>query len=80
MKRIIEIKFRGVDRWDRPVFKQVDKNIYFGSVNTLMPNKTKEEIITYFEDNLQELEFFGDSFDCEPHGGNSPKWKFKIIK
>ena len=44
------IKFRGVDDFNRPVFKVVDKAIYFGSTNILVPDKdrfpkgTKEEI------------------------------------
>ena len=44
------IKFMGVDDFNRPVFKVVDKAIYFGSTNILVPDKdrfpkgTKEEI------------------------------------
>ena len=48
--RNFDIKFRGVDDFNRPVFKVVDKAIYFGSTNILAPDKdrfpkgTKEEI------------------------------------
>ena len=79
------IKFRGVDDFNRPVFKVVDSAIYFGSTTTLFPdlkkfpNGTKEEINEYFRNNQQEIELFGDTFNCEPHGGNSEKWQFEII-
>ena len=79
------IKFRGVDDFNRPVFKVVDSAIYFGGTTTLFPdlkkfpNGTKEEINEYFRNNQHEIEFFGNKFNCEPHGGNSEKWQFEII-
>ena len=79
------IKFMGVDDFNRPVFKVADSAIYFGSTATLFPdlkkfpNGTKEEINEYFRNNQQEIEFFGNKFNCEPHGGNSEKWQFEII-
>jgi hypothetical protein len=79
----VRIKFRGIDVWSRPVFK-TDKGLYVGSVNTLFPNKkiapnnTTEEIVDYFREHLSELEYFGTSFNCEPHGGISSKVKFVI--
>ena len=48
------IKFRGVDDFNRPVFKVVDKAIYFCSTNILVPDKdrfpkgTKEEIYGFW--------------------------------
>ena len=84
-KKIIEIKFKGVDDFNRPVFKVPEQNIYFGSVNTLLPdpkinpNGTVEEINAYFRKHTDEIEFFGEKFNCEPHGGRSSKWEFKII-
>ena len=79
------IKFRGVDDFNRPVFKVVDSAIYLGSTTTILPdlkkfpNGTKEEINEYFRNNQHEIEFFGNKFNCEPHGGNSEKWQFEII-
>ena len=32
---IIKIKFRGIDSWNRPVFKNIDSKSHYGSVNTL---------------------------------------------
>ena len=83
--RNFDIKFIGVDDFNRPVFKVVDKAIYFGCTNILVPDKdrfpkgTKEEINEYFRQNQHEIELFGDHFNCEPNGGNSPKWSFNII-
>lgn len=83
--KVFDIKFRGIDDWNRPVYKVVDKQVYFGSVNTLFPDKkiapnnTKEEINSYFKEHTNELELFGSSFNCEPHGGHSVNWKFNII-
>ena len=39
--RNFDIKFRGVDDFNRPVFKVVDKAIYFGSTNILVPDKDR---------------------------------------
>ena len=42
--RNFDIKFRGVDDFNRPVFKVVDKAIYFGSTNILVPDGKELEI------------------------------------
>lgn len=83
--KTFDIKFKGIDDWNRPVWKVVDKQIYFGSTMILLPDKglfpkgTTEEVNNYFRENQNKIELFGSSFNCEPHGGNSPKWKFNII-
>lgn len=85
-KKVFDIKFRGVDDFHRPVYKVVDKAIYFGSTDILwgdpawLPSKTVEEANKFFKENPQRLELFGSSFNCEPHGGNSPNWEFNIIE
>lgn len=69
----IYAKFKGIDDWNRPVFK-TDRGFYIGSVLTLFPdskkapNNTAEEISNYFRNNKGELCIFGDSFNCEPLG------------
>lgn len=84
-KKLFDIKFRGVDDFHRPVYKVVGKQIYFGSTNILwgdpawLPSKTEKETNEFFRENPQRLELFGSSFNCEPNGGNSPKWEFNII-
>ena len=83
--KIFNIKFRGVDDFHRPVYKVVDKSIYFGSTDVLcgdfawLPSKTIEEANEFFRENPERLEFFGSSFNCEPQGGFSTKWKFNIL-
>lgn len=65
-----QIKFRGIDRWNRPVYKVIDKPMYFGSTDTLFSDEAEEETVNnYFKDNTNELEYFGAHFGCEPHGG-----------
>lgn len=85
MVKTFNVKFVGIDDWGRPVFKIEDKKVYFGSTVTLFPNKsiapnnTDEEISNYFRDNTDELELFGERFNCEPHGGHASNWKFNIL-
>jgi hypothetical protein len=75
-----DLKFRGIDSWNRPVFKDVDSTLHFGSVNKLFNDSTpKEEIISYFKERPEELEYFGDKFGCEPHGGNQSFFKYNFI-
>lgn len=75
-----QIKFRGVDQYDRPVYKVIDKPIYFGSTDTLFDYEEDEKVINdYFKDNLDELEYFGKSFGCEPNGGRDENLKLILI-
>jgi hypothetical protein len=72
------IKFKGIDSWSRPVFKTVDKPEYFGSVTTLFDyNATEEDVLKRIH--VSELEYFGDHFGCEPHGGINPNVKLEIV-
>lgn len=70
---ILEIKFRGIDDWNRPVYKVAGdkyKSLHFGSTNTLFKYEdTVEKVNEYFKDHISELEYFGTNFNCEPHGG-----------
>lgn len=77
---VIDIKFRGIDDWNRPVFVSSTK-MYYGSVNTLFDWDTpKEEIIKYFKEHINELEWFGSSFNCEPHGGLDSPITLNIVE
>ena len=69
---IIQIKFEGIDFWERPIYKQIDSNNRFGSIDKLC--NTIEEIKAITE---SDLVFFGTSFDCEPWG--DPPGNIKII-
>ncbi len=83
-EKTIIIKFVGIDSWNRPVYKDVNTTIYYGSVHTLFPNKniapnnTPAEINEYFKKNIEELEYFGVQFDCEPNGGMPAHYKLVI--
>jgi len=76
--RTIEIKFAGIDEWNRAVFVSIEKpKRYYGSVTKLFNYDAAQDIVLkeLFEDDLC---YFGDSFGCEPMGtlaGN-----LKIVK
>ena len=80
----IDIKFKGIDYWSRPVYEVIDKNVYIGSLETLFPDKeiapnnTKEEIDNYFREHLDELVIFGSTFD-EDEDPLGTKLKKEII-
>ena len=79
--KTIQIKFKGIDGWNRPVFKDIDSKHYFGSVTTLFDyNEDIITIVKYFKENIDELEYFGDNFDCEPYGGMPANIKLEIIE
>lgn len=70
---ILQFKFKGIDSWNRPVFKCIDekyKSLYFGDVNKLWNEDEDPTVITkYYQEHSEVLEYFGDHFGCEPHGG-----------
>ena len=77
LKIQLDLEFKGIDSWNRPVFYSKDYELYFGSTNKLFNyNHSIEDIKYYFKLNPKDLCIFGDSFGCEPHGGEIHK-KFK---
>lgn len=66
------VKFRGIDRFNRPVFKSIDKkSTYYGSVNTLFSyGATEKEVLAKITE--ADLTYFGKSFGCEPWGTPTP--------
>lgn len=80
---IFELKFEGIDDWNRPVFKEIDSKIRYGDVNKLWTyeecGEKNEKVIDYYKNNIDALEYFGTSFNCEPHGGNPYKSKLTIL-
>lgn len=85
VKRIIQVKYKGIDDWSRPIFKDISASNYFGSCNYLFPNRTIAprnadiEIVTFFRENIGELEFFGNRFNCEPMGGMPDNVELQIV-
>lgn len=76
---IVYLIFKGIDDWGRPCFKDKDRQMYYGDVNKLWYGKKPDEIIEYYSKYSNRLEYFGDSFNCEPHGGMTKGLTFKII-
>ena len=77
---LVQIKFKGIDDWNRPVFKNIASNSHYGSVTTLFNyDDSAEKVIKYFKDHIDELEYFGDRFGCEPHGGLDKSIKLEIV-
>lgn len=72
------LKFRGVDDWHRPVFKDIDSSYYFGDTNCTKTGRP-EDVIEFYKKNIDLLEYFGNKFGCEPHGGKRHYWKLNII-
>lgn len=69
MKKVIKVKFRGIDSHNRPIFQAINCNDYFGSEFYLFSmSEEKETIIEFFQDKLDRLSYFGSHFDCEPMG------------
>jgi hypothetical protein len=80
---IVKIKFRGIDDFNRPVYKVYgDKysSLHFGSVTKLFPWDTMPVVIDkYFNEHIDELEYFGTHFNCEPEGGTFKGLELQII-
>jgi hypothetical protein len=80
----IELTFKGIDYWNRPVYKAKDMNVYIGSVDTLFPDKaiapnnSISEINEYFRNHLDELVIFGNTFDEDDPLGTSIKKSINI--
>jgi len=78
--KTVNIKFKGIDDFNRPVFKDVDSNTYYGSTSILFGGEDKpEKIIECFKSNIGELEYFGTHFNCEPNGGLSNNITLNIV-
>ena len=73
----MEIKFEGIDDWNRAVFKALESNARFGSTSVLFPYWEPEESVLE-KVSEKHLTYFGNSFNCEPMGSNSGN--IKIIR
>lgn len=73
-----KIQFYGIDRFNRPVFKSLDagKSKYYGDVNHLFSYDAIEaEVLAKIT--VDDLCYFGSSFDCEPYG--TPVTNLEIV-
>ena len=79
---IVEIKFRGIDHWNRPVYRDVNSKNHYGNVNKLFSYEAEEKEVNEYHEkfNFDELCYFGQHFGCEPMGGLNKDIKFKLVK
>jgi hypothetical protein len=71
----IKLVFVGIDSWNRPIFKDPNKKIYFGDVNQLFDYNATEKEVTE-KVTIYDLCYFGNSFGCEPMGTDVPDCYF----
>ncbi len=77
-KLIVNIKFEGIDTFSRPIFKEVNGSARFGDSDCTKTGKP-EEVIAFYRNNIQKLQYFGRKFDCEPNGGLDSNIQLKIV-
>lgn len=67
---IINLKFVGIDSFNRPIFKDIATRNHYGHLDTLFSYGTSQgEVLDRLGDEgLQKLRYFGKSFGCEPMG------------
>ena len=72
-----EVKFAGIDDWNRPVFKATDTNKHYGSTDILFDyGSSQDDVLKIIE--ASNLLYFGDSFNCEPFG-SEPEIVLNIV-
>lgn len=73
----MQVKFEGIDYWHRPVFKQVDGENRFGSVDLLFTNEEEAKARITADD----LIYFGVTFDLDdPQGTLIKKGALTIVR
>ena len=65
---MLKIKYEGIDDWNRPVFKDINSENRFGSVEILFPYwETEKSVLEKISE--KHLCYFGKCFDGDPMGG-----------
>lgn len=73
----VQIKYEGVDSWNRPIFKSVRTKSRYGSTDILC-DFADAEIDVLAKVKVEDLCYFGNSFGCEPMGDPAPN--LEIVK
>jgi hypothetical protein len=73
-KALIEVVFEGIDHWYRAVFKSIQTEERFGSLDKLVD--TEDKARTQITE--QDLVYLGNSFECDPWG-TPPQGIIKIV-
>lgn len=66
----ITLKFKGIDSWNRPVFKY-NKKFYGDTDNLFDYDATVYQVLKFYEENpekIKNITYFGERFGCEPSG------------
>lgn len=80
--QVRKIKFVGIDEWNRPIFKVLEKNYYISDLENLFPLDISEADIKVFYSNkkLSEvLTYHGATANCEPMGDKLKDLNYVII-
>ena len=63
--KTLELKFVGIDSWNRPIFKDVNnKKAFYGATDKLF--NPSEHVLSGVKP--EDITYFGRSFNCEPMG------------
>jgi hypothetical protein len=64
-----KVKFHGIDHFNRPIFKEIGSNQFFGNMDNLFSRDAEEkEVLECI--NSSDLFYFDRKFGCEPMGTN----------
>jgi len=78
MKEIICVRFAGIDDWNRPVFKDMAKNVFYGFTNVVFSHGASEDEV-FQEIDPNTIEYFGTQFNCEPWGGLDHRQRVIVV-
>lgn len=74
---MINVQFVGIDSFNRPIFKSVTDKAHYGSTEKLFSLDAQEtEVLSTIS--VNDLEYFGSSFGCEPMG-TPPSRELQIV-
>ena len=62
-----QVQYVNIDDFNRPVFKQVNAKLYYGSTEKLFPYEESEKSVLE-KVKASDLCYFGERFNCEPMG------------
>ena len=62
-----KVKFFGIDYWSRPVFKDIERERYYGSLEILFDDYATEDIVLQ-KVTETDLVYFGSTPDGDPYG------------
>ncbi|MGE4300856.1 MAG: hypothetical protein AB7F40_04545 [Victivallaceae bacterium] len=79
----IRIKFVGIDSWNRPVFKAINRDNFFvgDTCHLFAYHSTEKEVLNRYGDAdlSKHLTYLGNHFDCEPEGLPLDTAKIEVV-